>query len=55
MQEWRDIQGLLDKIRSTGMAVSARRPQRSTKAAIQIAGLEKSQETMKAANAYYQT
>jgi antirestriction protein ArdC len=54
MQEWRDIQGLLDKIRSTGMGgISADDPNAVQKLQAKLAGLEKSQETMKAANAYY--
>jgi len=54
MQEWRDIQGLLDKIRSTGMGgISADDPNAVSKLESKLAGLEKSQENMKAANAYY--
>ena len=54
MQEYRDIQGLLDKIRSTGMGgISADDPQAVEKLQKKLAGLEKSQETMKAVNAYY--
>jgi len=54
MEEWRDIQGLLDKIRSTGMGgISADDPNAISKLETKLAGLEKSQETMKAANAYY--
>jgi len=54
MQEWRDIQGLLDKIRSTGMGgISADDPNAVSKLETKLAGLEKSQENMKAANAYY--
>ena len=54
MEEWRDIQGLLDKIRSTGMGgISADDPQAVSKLESKLAGLEKSQETMKAVNAYY--
>ena len=54
MQEWRDIQGLLDKIRSTGMGgISADDRNAVQKLQSKLAGLEKSQETMKAANAYY--
>ena len=52
--EWQEIQGLLDKIRSTGMGgISADDPQAVQKLEKKLAGLEKSQETMKAVNAYY--
>ena len=54
MQEWRDIQGLLDKIRSTGMGgISADDPDAVSKLQTKLASLEESQETMKAVNAYY--
>ena len=54
MEEWQDIRGLLDKIRSTGMGgISADDPQAVQKLESKLAGLEKSQETMKAVNAYY--
>ena len=54
MEEWRDIQGLLDKIRSTGMGgISADDPQAVEKLEKKLAGLERAQETMKAVNAYY--
>ncbi|SFE36118.1 antirestriction protein ArdA [Peptostreptococcus sp. D1] len=54
MEEWQDIRGLLDKIRSTGMGgISADDPQAVEKLQSKLAGLEKSQETMKAVNAYY--
>ncbi|GAA6298003.1 MULTISPECIES: LPD25 domain-containing protein [Lachnospiraceae] len=54
MQEWRDIQGLLDKIRSTGMGgISADDPDAVSKLQAKLAKLEQSQETMKAVNAYY--
>lgn len=53
-QEWQDIQGLLDKIRSTGMGgISADDPQAVQKLEKKLESLEKSQETMKAVNAYY--
>ena len=53
-REWQEIQGLLDKIRSTGMGgISADDPQAVQKLEKKLAGLEKSQETMKAVNAYY--
>ncbi|HBG0815478.1 YodL domain-containing protein [Clostridioides difficile] len=54
MEEYREIQGLLDKIRSTGMGgISADDPQAVQKLQGKLADLEKSQETMKAVNAYY--
>ncbi|HBH2634891.1 TPA: DUF4316 domain-containing protein, partial [Clostridioides difficile] len=53
-REWQDIQGLLDKIRSTGMGgISADDPQAVQKLEKKLEILEKSQETMKAVNAYY--
>ena len=53
-REWQEIQGLLDKIRSTGMGgISADDPNAVQKLEQKLAGLEKSQETMKAVNAYY--
>ena len=53
-REWQEIQGLLDKIRSTGMGgISADDPNAVEKLEQKLAGLEKSQETMKAVNAYY--
>ena len=53
-REWQDIQGLLDKIRSTGMGgINADDPQAVQKLEKKLAGLEKAQETMKAVNAYY--
>lgn len=54
MQEWQDIQGLLDKIRSTGMGgISADDPAAVEKLQKKLSGLEQSQETMKAVNAYF--
>ena len=54
MQEWQYIQGLLDKIRSTGMGgIRQDDPQAIPKLQKKLAGLEKTQETMKAVNAYY--
>ena len=54
MQEWQYIQGLLDKIRSTGMGgIRQDDPQAIPKLEKKLAGLEKAQETMKAVNAYY--
>ena len=53
-REWQDIQGLLDKIRSTGMGgISADDPQAVQKLEKKLESLEKSQETMKAVSAYY--
>ncbi len=53
-QEWRHIQGLLDKIRSTGMGgISSDDPTAIEKLKDKLANLEKTQETMKAVNAYY--
>lgn len=52
--EWQDIQGLLDKIRSTGMGgISADDPQAVQKLESKLADLEQSQESMKAVNTYY--
>lgn len=54
MEEWQDIQGLLDKIRSTGMGgISADDPQAVAKLEAKLENLVQSQETMKAVNAYY--
>lgn len=54
MEEWRDIQGLLDKIRSTGMGgISADDPNAVQKLQEKLSGLEQLQDTMKTANAYY--
>lgn len=54
MEEYQEIQGLLDKIRSTGMGgISADDPQAVQKLQSKLAGLEQSQETMKTVNAYY--
>ena len=51
-REWQDIQGLLDKIRSTGMGgISSDDPQAVEKLEAKLATLEKNQEMMKAANA----
>ena len=53
-REWQDIQGIFDKIRSTGMGgISADDPQAVQKLEKKLESLEKSQETMKAVNAYY--
>ena len=54
MEEYREIQGLLDKIRSTGMGgISADDPNAVSKLENKLAKLEQAQETMKAVNAYY--
>ena len=54
MREWQYIQGLLDKIRSTGMGgIRQDDPQAIPKLEKKLAGLEKAQETMKAVNTYY--
>ncbi len=54
MQEFNEIQGLLDKIRSTGMGgISADDPDAVSKLESKLAKLETLQETMKAVNAYY--
>ena len=54
MREWQDIQGLLDKIRSTGMGgISADDPNAIQKLQSKLEGLQQSQETMKSVNAYY--
>ena len=54
MEEWNDIQGLLDKIRSTGMGgISADDPQAIQKLEAKLEKLQASQDTMKAVNAYY--
>ena len=54
MQDWQDVQGILDKIRSTGMGgISADDPQAVAKLEAKLAKLEAAQETMKGVNAYY--
>ena len=54
MQEWQYIQGLLDKIRSTGMGgIRQDDPQAIPKLQKKLDGLVKAQETMKAVNTYY--
>ncbi len=54
MEEWNDIQGLLDKIRSTGMGgISADDPQAVQKLEAKLENLQSAQDTMKAVNAYY--
>ena len=54
MQEFTEIQGLLDKIRSTGMGgISADDPNAVSKLESKLAKLEALQETMKVVNAYY--
>lgn len=54
MQEWQDIKGLLEKIRITGTGgISADDPNAVVKLESKLVDLEKSQETMKAVNAYF--
>ena len=54
MEEWRHIQGLLDKIRSTGMGgISADDPEAVPKLKEKLEGLERSQLIMKEVNVYY--
>jgi len=54
MAEWRQVQGLLDKIRSTGMGgISADDSQAVAKLESKLASLESAQQRMKAVNAYY--
>lgn len=54
MQEFSEIQGLLSKIRSTGMGgISADDPNAIAKLESKLAKREALQETMKAVNAYY--
>ena len=53
-KEWKGIQGLLEKIRSTGMGgISADDPDAVKKLNAKLEKLTKAQETMKAVNAYY--
>ena len=52
--EWKEIQGLLEKIRSTGMGgISADDLDAVKKLTAKLEKLTKAQETMKAVNAYY--
>lgn len=52
LEEWKHIQGLLDKIRSVGTGgISSDDPQAVEKLEAKLAALEKNQEMMKAANA----
>lgn len=54
MQEWQEIQGLLDKIRSTGMGgISSDNPRAIEHLQHKLTRLEEAQATMKAVNAYY--
>ena len=54
MQEYNHIQGLLDKIRSTGMGgISSDNPDAIDKLEAKLQSLQESQQAMKAANAYY--
>lgn len=54
MMEWRYIQGLLDRIRSTGMGgISADNPDAITLLQMKLGRRQAMQEQMKAVNAYY--
>lgn len=54
MQEWRDIQGILDKIRGVGTGgTSADDPDAVGKLKAKLASLEEGQEAMKLVNAYF--
>ena len=54
MEEWRQIQGLLDKIRGTGMGgISADEPDAVDKLKAKLERLEAFQDKVKAVNAYY--
>ena len=54
MAEWREIQGILDKIRGTGKGgISADDPEAVQKLKAKLEALERDQESMKAVNAYY--
>ncbi len=54
MEEWQQIQDLLDKIRGTGKGgISADDPEAVQKLKVKLKGLEQDQEKMKAVNAYY--
>lgn len=54
VEEWRYIQGLLDKILSTGTGgISSDDPMAIEKLQVKLAELEQLQATMKAVNAYY--
>lgn len=54
MEEWRKIQGLLDKMKSTGMGgISADDPDAVGKLREKLENLEELQETMKFVNDYY--
>ena len=54
IMEWKDIQGLLDKIRSTGMGgISADRPDAVQKLQEKLEGREAAQKKMRTVNAYF--
>ena len=54
MREWQHIQGILDKIRSTGMGgISSDDPNAVQKLEAKLQSLQALQEKMKAVNAYY--
>ncbi len=54
MQEWREIQGILDKIRGVGIGgISSDDPDAVGKLKAKLDSLEEEQETMKLVNAYF--
>lgn len=54
MEEWRQVQGILDKIKSMGMGgIRADHPHAVEQLEQKLKGLEQSQQTMKEVNAYY--
>lgn len=54
MEGWRQVQGILDKIKSTGMGgIRADHPHAVEQLEQKLKGLEQSQQTMKEVNAYY--
>ena len=54
MEEWRQVQGILDKIKSTGMGgIRADHPHAVEQLEQKLKGLEQSQQTLKEVNAYY--
>ena len=54
LQEWQEIQGILDKIRGTGRGgISSDDPEVVQKLKAKLENLERDQESMKAVNAYY--
>lgn len=54
MEEWREVQGILDKIRSTGKGgISSDDPEAVAKLKAKLAKLESTQQMMKDVNAYW--